>query len=95
MDNQKKNAIFAQIFNFYIMKRRMSALGGLIVCLTLVLACPMQAVAQSSDDRKKGKVEDLHLDAQQYMEILGSAITTLQGQYVDTIDWGKALATGL
>ena len=29
------------------------------------------------------------------MEILGAAITTLQGQYVDTIDWGKALATGV
>ena len=73
----------------------MSALGGLIVCLTLCLTCPSQAVAQSSDNRKTGKVEDLHLDAQQYMEILGSAITTLQGQYVDTIDWGKALATGV
>lgn len=77
------------------MKRRMFGLGGLIISLTLSLTCPMQAMAQSSDTKTKTKVEDLHLDAQQYMEILGSAITTLQGQYVDTIDWGKALATGV
>ena len=77
------------------MKRRMFGLGGLIISLTLSLTCPLQANAQSSDTKSKKKVEDLHLDAQQYMEILGSAITTLQGQYVDTIDWGKALATGV
>ena len=77
------------------MKKKMLGLVGLIACLALSLACPTQAQAQSSDNRNKKKVEDLHLDAQQYMEILGAAITTLQGQYVDTIDWGKALATGV
>lgn len=77
------------------MKRKMLGLGGLIISLTLSLTCTTQAIAQSSTSNKAKKVEDLHLDAQQYMEILGSAITTLQGQYVDTIDWGKALSTGV
>lgn len=78
------------------MKRTMHGLGGLIICLTLCLACSAQAFAQSSNQgKKKNKVADLHLDAQQYMEILGAAITTLQGQYVDTIDWSSALAAGI
>lgn len=78
------------------MKRKMHGLGGLIICLTLCLACTTQAFAQSSNQgKKKNKVADLHLDAQQYMEILGAAITTLQGQYVDTIDWSSALAAGI
>ena len=77
------------------MKKRMLGLGGLIIYLILSLACPAQGMAQSPDTKGKKKVEDLHLDVQQYMEILGTAITTLQGQYVDTIDWGKALATGV
>lgn len=52
-------------------------------------------MAQSSGKKTHNKVADLHLDTQQYMEILGSAINTLQGQYVDTIDWGRALAAGI
>lgn len=76
------------------MKKKMFGLGGLIISLALLLTCPQQANAQSSKKNLK-KVEDLHLDAQQYMEILGSAITTLQGQYVDTINWSRALAAGI
>ena len=74
------------------MKFRMHGLGGLIVILTLCLTCIEQATAQSTP---KSKVSDRHLDAQQYMEILGSAITTLQGQYVDTIDWSRVLTAGI
>ena len=74
----------------------MVGLGGLIISLLLGMACTTQAIAQSSNQNtQKKKVADLHLDAQQYMEILGQAITTLQGQYVDTIDWGRALAAGI
>lgn len=72
----------------------MLGLGGLITCLALCLACPTEGVAQTAAKKNK-KVEDLHLDVQQYMEILGSAITTLQGQYVDTINWSRALAAGI
>lgn len=74
------------------MKFRMHGLGGLIVILTLCLTCSLQAKAQSTP---QSKVSDRHLDAQQYMEILGSAITTLQGQYVDTIDWSRVLTAGI
>lgn len=95
---QSKNNrdICPNIFKNYIMKRKMFGLGGLIISLVLCLTCTTQATAQSSNqDTRKKKVADLHLDAQQYMEILGAAITTLQGQYVDTIDWGRALAAGI
>lgn len=87
--------ICPNIFYFYIMKRRMLGFGGLIVCLALSLVCPNEGMAQSSAKNKNKKVMDLHLDAQQYMEILGATITTLQGQYVDTINWNRALAAGI
>lgn len=77
------------------MKIRMKGLGGLIISLALCMFCSGQSMAQSSAKKTHNKVADLHLDTQQYMEILGSAITTLQGQYVDTIDWGRALAAGI
>ena len=75
------------------MKFLMHGFGSLIVILTLSLTCSVQAMAQSTSNKKK--VSDRHLDAQQYMEILGSAITTLQGQYVDTIDWNRVLTAGI
>lgn len=71
----------------------MHGFGSLIVILTLSLTCSVQAMAQSTSNKKK--VSDRHFDAQQYMEILGSAITTLQGQYVDTIDWSRVLTAGI
>lgn len=78
------------------MKSFLRGLGGLAIGIALLLSCTTQVCAQSSGQgTPKKKVADLHLDAQQYMEILGSAITTLQGQYVDTIDWGRALAAGI
>ena len=93
---KKISRYLPKFFKIYIMNRRMSGLGGLIISLMLALTCTVQATAQSSSpSNPKKKVADLHLDAQQYMEILGAAITTLQGQYVDTIDWGRALAAGI
>lgn len=74
------------------MKFLMHGVGAFIVILTTCLTCGEQAIAQSNT---KKKVSDRHLDAQQYMEILGSAITTLQGQYVDTIDWNRVLTAGI
>lgn len=74
------------------MKFLMHGVGAFIVILTICLTCGEQAIAQSNT---KKKVSDRHLDAQQYMEILGSAITTLQGQYVDTIDWNRVLTAGI
>ena len=59
------------------MKFLMHGFGSLLVILTLSLTYSVQAMAQSTSSKKK--VSDRHLDAQQYMEILGSAITTLQG----------------
>lgn len=77
------------------MKGKMHGLFGLIIGLAMSLMCLTEGQAQSSAKSNIKKVEDLHLDAQQYMEILGSAITTLQGQYVDTINWSRALAAGI
>ena len=78
------------------MKSKMHGLGGLILSIILCMTCMTQATAQSSNQNsRRNKVADLHLDTQQYMEILGAAITTLQGQYVDTINWGRALAAGI
>lgn len=74
------------------MKSRMCGLGGLILSLMLMMTC-VRVPAQSNSTPKKSR--DLHLDIQQYMEILGSAITTLQGHYVDTIDWNRVLTAGI
>ena len=78
------------------MKRRMLGLGGLIVYMLASMTCAPQATARPAVNKSEvKKIADLHLDTQQYMEILGAAITTLQGQYVDTINWSRALATGI
>lgn len=74
------------------MKSRMQGLGGLILSLCFLATCTQVSAQQNSNPKK---VRDLHLDVQQYMEILGSAITTLQGHYVDTIDWNRVLSAGI
>ena len=51
--------------------------------LAATLTCTAQAKADS------------HLQAQQYMEILGQIITMLEGHYVDSIDWAKAMDAGI
>ena len=74
------------------MKRQVIGFWSLLLIFTLSAVTPLQAVAQSQNSTKK---HDLHLDVQQYMEILGSAITTLQGHYVDTIEWNRVLTAGI
>lgn len=51
--------------------------------LAATLTCTAQARADS------------HFQAQQYMEILGQIITMLEGHYVDSIDWSKAMDAGI
>lgn len=74
------------------MKRQVIGLWSLLIIFSLSAVCHGQAFAQS---QKSSKKRDLHLDVQQYMEILGSAITTLQGHYVDTIEWNRVLTAGI
>lgn len=74
------------------MKRQAKGLWSLLLIFILTAVSQPQAVAQS---QKSSKKQDLHLDVQQYMEILGSAITTLQGHYVDSIDWNRVLTAGI
>lgn len=38
---------------------------------------------------------DARLDAQQYLEILGASMQTLQQHFVDSIDWGRVLRAGI
>mgnify|MGYP002852802456 CR=1 FL=1 len=64
----------------------------MIWVLLLALTCVLQANAQSQPSRTN---KDPHLDAQQYMDILGQAITLLQDRYVDSINWSKALYAGI
>lgn len=56
------------------------------------MTCVLQARAESQSSRNN---KDPHLDAQQYMDILGQAISLLQDRYVDSINWGKVLYAGL
>lgn len=65
-----------------------------LLCGVMLLAClPWQVLAQSAATEKK--TTDLRLDAQQYMEIMGSAIRTLQTHYVDSVDWTRVLTAGI
>jgi len=67
---------------------------ALLWCIISMLTClPQQAGAQSATlDEKKS---DARLDAQQYMEILGTTIRTLQTYYVDSVDWSRVLTAGI
>lgn len=64
-----------------------------LLCCTLMLTCMTQAGAQSLP--KEEKKTDSRLDAQQYLEILGAAMRTLQTHYVDSVDWSKILTAGI
>lgn len=60
-----------------------------------MLTClPEQAMAQNTQT-EENKQTDRRLDAQQYMEILGAAIRTLQNHYVDSVDWTRILTAGI
>ena len=65
-----------------------------LLCSILMLTClPQQAGAQSQSQPEKPS--DARLDAQQYMEILGAAVRTLQTHYVDSVDWARILTAGI
>jgi len=66
---------------------------ALLWCIMMLTCLPGQAGAQSSTQEKK--TSDNRLNAQQYMEILGSAIRTLQTHYVDSVDWSRVLTAGI
>ena len=66
-----------------------------LLCGILMLTClPWQATAQTSQTENKQKTDE-RLDAQQYMEIMGAAIRTLQMHYVDSVDWSRVLTAGI
>lgn len=54
----------------------------------------MATVFAQTSNKKKSKA-DPRLDAQQYLEIMGAAINSLQRHYVDSIDWSKVMTAGL
>lgn len=62
--------------------------GGRVRRLWLgLLAAAMTCTVQAKADSR--------LQAQQYMEILGQIMTILEGHYVDSIDWAKAMDAGI
>lgn len=64
----------------------------LFFILTLSVACIGQGLAQTSEQKRK---TDTRLDAQQYLEIMGAAINTLQRHFVDSIDWAKVMTASI
>ncbi|MBR0037706.1 MAG: S41 family peptidase [Bacteroidales bacterium] len=67
---------------------------ALLWCILTMLTClPVQVGAQSATEKKKKS--DARLDAQQYLEILGTTIRTLQTAYVDSVDWSRVLTAGI
>lgn len=63
------------------------------ILLTLAIVCVATGFAQESS-KKKAKT-DPKLDAQQYLEIMGAVINSLQRHYVDSISWDKAMTAGI
>lgn len=69
---------------------------GLILGNVLLLACASsQALASTSAATTSDQKSDTHLNAQQYFEILGSAVSMLQQHFVDSIDWSKVMRAGI
>lgn len=64
----------------------------LFFILILSVACIGQGLAQTSEQKRK---TDTRLDAQQYLEIMGAAINTLQRHFVDSIDWAKVMTASI
>ncbi len=65
------------------MRKYIFTLIALMICI--------EGIAQTP---KKEKT-DPRLDAQQYLEIMGAAINTLQRHFVDSIDWAKVMTAGI
>lgn len=80
----RKFTIFARIFTYMHMRKY-------ILFLLITLGLTFQGFAQTTKDNKS----DSRLDAQQYLEIMGAAINTLQRHYVDSIDWAKVMTAGI
>lgn len=62
------------------------------IVISLLALFSIQGFAQTESKKEK---TDPRLDAQQYLEIMGSAINTLQRHFVDSIDWSKAMTAGI
>lgn len=62
-----------------------------IILLLTLISC---SLGSAQNTIKKHKT-DSRLDAQQYLEIMGSAINTLQRHFVDSIDWAKVMTAGI
>lgn len=65
--------------------------------LYIVLLAMVLSVQSFADNTTKNgrKVADRHLDIQQYIEILGNVLISLNGHYVDSINWDRAFTAGL
>ncbi|MDO4497780.1 MAG: S41 family peptidase, partial [Bacteroidales bacterium] len=66
----------------------------LTVFVAVFFACAGIWAQEPAREAKKSK-SDAHLDAQQYLEILGASMQTLQQNFVDSIDWGRVLRAGI
>lgn len=76
--------IFARFYLVHMhMRKYIFTLLALMICI--------EGIAQTP---KKEKT-DPRLDAQQYLEIMGAAINTLQRHFVDSIDWAKVMTAGI
>lgn len=64
-----------------------------VIIIAGFIACAL-AWAQEPDKEIKHK-HDARLDAQQYLEIVGASMQTLQTHFVDSIDWGRVLRAGI
>ena len=77
-------SIFARFYLVHMhMRKYIFTLIALMICI--------EGIAQTP---KKEKT-DPRLDAQQYLEIMGAAINTLQRHFVDSIDWAKVMTAGI
>lgn len=63
-----------------------------LIILVFILSSLCQGFAQNNSKKHK---TDSRLDAQQYLEIMGDAINTLQRHFVDSVDWAKVMTAGL
>lgn len=65
-----------------------------LVILIVLICAGIPVWAQTSKEGGSRK-HDPRLDAQQYLEILGASMQTLQQHFVDSIDWGRVLRAGI
>ncbi|MCR5395013.1 MAG: S41 family peptidase [Bacteroidales bacterium] len=68
---------------------------ALLWCILMLICQVGQVSAQTDAQSNQSNKSDQRLDAQQYMEILGTAVRTLQTYYVDSVDWSRVLTAGI